>query len=49
MEVFEDKYHPWMVFDAWKLKIAYISSSWVDLLNSRFHKVEFHANFAFLT
>jgi hypothetical protein len=42
MEGFENKYHLWMVYNAWNLGFSYISSSQVDLLDFRSHEVAFH-------
>jgi hypothetical protein len=39
MERFENKYHPWIVSNAWKSNIACIFSSWMDLLDFCFHKI----------
>jgi hypothetical protein len=49
MEGFAKMYHPWIIFNAWKSKIAYIFLTQMDLLDSCFLEVTFHATFALLT
>jgi hypothetical protein len=42
MKGFVNKYYLWMIFKAWKSRIAYTFSSWMDLIISCWHNITFH-------